>query len=186
MGQKNALPFSVIKYRGHPVYIISHFIGNVRIFITRASFVTLSIIVANSLKRREEAKLPFDEPFNKTHRRNSSRADLAPPVSAFQVISRIKDENEPRSCSIYLSGAGYRVFDCRESRCPSRSPPTEWLCTTLPQFPVSFYVGGRLAGGREIRWRIGACSGHTHDEKNTRRGEKGEARCKLSSLVIAP
>lgn len=45
----------------------------------------------------------------------------SPPLSFHQFPSNFVYQRRARS-ELYLSRTGYRVFDCRESRCPPRSP----------------------------------------------------------------
>lgn len=110
-----------------------------------------------------------------------------PPSTSFQVI--LVYQRRARS-ELYLSRTGYRVFDCRESRCPPRSPlsPALYHFTAISGIILRPWTTlHSTPRGREKFDGIGSCLKQRAWPRRERKRERENERslCDLSSLVIS-
>lgn len=143
---------------------------------------------------REGFNFPFSKSLSATQPRPSSRMDLSfplspppPPSTSFQVI--LVYQRRARS-ELYLSRTGYRVFDCRESRCPPRSPlsPALYHFTAISGIILRPWTTlHSTPRGREKFDGIGSCLKQRAWPRRERKRERENERslCDLSSLVIS-
>lgn len=137
---------------------------------------------------REGFNFPFSKSLSATQPRPSSRMDLSSssPPSFHQFPSNFVYQRRARS-ELYLSRTGYRVFDCRESRCPSSVTLVPGFIPLYRNFRYHFtsldyslYVSRE----REIRWNRLVLETTRVAKTRERKREKGREREKPMRLVL--
>lgn len=133
----------------------------------------------------EKANFPFSKSLAATQPRREWIYP-PPPFTSFQVISCIKDELDPSS--IYRGqDIGYSSVEKVDALL---GHPCRRLYTTLPQFPVSFYVSGLLPPSRRRERKrekfdgIGSCL-KQHAWPRQREGEKPMRLVLFGNLLVS-
>lgn len=165
--------------------------------IILALFVTFVIIrwpvrVFSFWSFIEKANFPFSKSLSYNH--DPRREWIYPLPSLFfhQFPSNFVYQRRARS-ELYLSRTGYRVFDCRESRCPPRSPlsPALYHFTAISGIilrPWTTTASSRGTGRGKEREKfdgIGSCLKKQRAWPRQREKERGRSLHDLSSLVIS-